>query len=225
MPRIGRVVAAGYPHHITQRGNYRQKIFSDDFDREKYLSLLKNETKRYNLAILAYSLMPNHIHFIVLPNKDDSMAKVFKYAHMKYSQYYNKKMHTQGHLFQGRFFSSIMDELHTLSCARYIERNPVRAKIIEKPYLWRWSSARVHCGIDKYDELNVNKLFDYIEETQKTWKAFIEIPDNPDHVKQIREHTRRGRLLGDSNFIKKLEIKLNKFLRLKPKGRPKKAIK
>ncbi len=222
MPRIGRIVAVGHPHHITQRGNYRQKIFSNNADRKKYLSFLKDECNRYGLAILAYSLMPNHIHFIALPSKKDSMAKVFKYTHMKYSQYYNKKMRAQGHLFQGRFFSSVMDELYTLSCARYIERNPVRAKMVEKPYLWEWSSAKVHCGIDIFDVLGVNKLFDYIEETQKTWKAFIEMPGNPDEIKQIREQTRRGRLLGDSNFIKNLEIKLNRFLRLKPRGRPKK---
>ena len=128
MPRIGRVVAVGYPHHITQRGNYRQKIFSSDADRKKYLSFLKKESKQYGLLILAYCLMPNHVHFIGLPSKEDSMAMVFKYTHMKYSQYYNKKMSMQGHLFQGRFFSSVMDELYTITCARYIERNPIRKK-------------------------------------------------------------------------------------------------
>ena len=89
MPRVARVVAAGYPHHITQRGNYRQKIFADDTDRRKYLSLLKEESKRYHLIILAYCLMSNHVHFMVIPQREDSMGKVFKYTNMKYSQYYN----------------------------------------------------------------------------------------------------------------------------------------
>ena len=224
MPRIGRVVAVEYPHHITQRGNYRQKIFSNDTDRRKYLSLLKDESKRYGLVILAYCLMPNHVHFIVVPEKKDSLGKVFKYAHMKYSQVYNKKMHTQGHLFQGRFFSSVMDERHTLACARYIERNSVRAKMVNEPYLWRWSSAKVHCGIDKNDELEVNKLFEYIEEDQKTWKKFIGISDDPDEIKQIREQTRKGRPLGTGDFVEKLEKNLKRLLRLKPKGRPKKKL-
>jgi len=75
MPRIARVVAAGHPHHITQRGNYRQKIFADDTDRRKYLLLLKEESKRYHLIILAYCLMPNHVHFIAVPQREDSLGK------------------------------------------------------------------------------------------------------------------------------------------------------
>ena len=225
MPRIGRVVAVEYPHHITQRGNYRQKIFSDDGDRRKYLSFLKDECKRYNLTILAYCLMPNHVHLIAIPQKKDSMGKVFKYAHMKYSQYYNRRMRTTGHLFQGRFFSCVMDERHTIGCACYIERNPVRAKMVEKPYEWKWSSTKVHCGIAINDELGVNKLFDYIEKGQKGWREFIELPDNPDEIKQIREQTRKGRPLGSNVFVEKLESKLKRFLKLKPKGRPREKIK
>lgn len=224
MPRIARVVVIGYPHHITQRGNYRQRIFSSDADRKKYLSFLKDESNHYGLIILAYCLMPNHVHFIGIPEREDSMGKVFKYAHMKYSQYYNKKMRTTGHLFQGRFFSCVMDERHTLACARYIERNPVRSKKVNKPYLWNWSSAKVHSGIDKYDELGVNKLFDYVEENQKTWKSFIELQDDPHEIKQIREQTRKGRPLGANSFVEKLEDKLDRFLKLRPKGRPKKEI-
>ena len=104
MPRIARVVSQGYPHHITQRGNYRQKIFSVDTDYAKYLSFVESESKRYGLKILAYCLMPNHVHFIAVPQSEDSMGKVFKYVNMKYSQCYNKKIGASGHLFQGRFF-------------------------------------------------------------------------------------------------------------------------
>ena len=222
MPRIARAVAVGYPHHITQRGNYRQKIFAGDNDYKRYISLLKIEAKRYHLAILAYCLMPNHVHLIALPGKEDSLANVFKYVNMKYSQYYNRKMRVSGHLFQGRFFSCIMDELHAIACARYIERNPVRARMANKPHLWEWSSAKAHCGISKHDDLGVNKLFDYIGYDQKDWKSFIESSDNPDEIRQIRENTRKGRPLGSGDFVEKLEGKLNRFLRLKPKGRPKK---
>lgn len=222
MPRIARVVAIGYPHHITQRGNYRQKIFSNNADRKKYMSLLKDEAKQYGLIILAYCLMPNHVHFIGIPEREDSMGKTFKYTHMKYSQYYNKKLHAQGHLFQGRFYSCVMNEVYTFTCARYIERNPVRAKMVNKPYLWKWSSAKTHCGMNSSEELGVNKLFNYIEQDQKGWKKFIELPDNPDEVKQIRQQTRKGRPIGTNAFVEKLENKLGRFLKLKPKGRPKK---
>ena len=222
MPRIARVVATDYPHHITQRGNYRQKIFSSDADREKYLTLINTESKRHGLKILAYCLMPNHVHFIAVPKNDNSMGKVFKYVNMRYSQYYNKKIGSLGHLFQGRFFSSVMDEHYVIACARYIERNPVRAKIVRKPWDWKWSSARIHCGISPHDVFGVKGLFDYADYPQKDWKRFIEEPDDEEDVKRIREQTRRGRPLGRVQFIKELEKKLNRFLVLKPRGRPKK---
>jgi len=86
MSRIVRVIAAGQPHHITQRGNSRQKIFADDTNRRKYLSLLKEENKRYHLIILTYCLKSNHVNFIAIPQREDSMGKVFKYTNMKYSR-------------------------------------------------------------------------------------------------------------------------------------------
>ena len=92
MPRVTWVVAAGYPRRITKKGNYHQKIFADDTDRRKYFSLLKEESNRYHLTISAYCLMSNHIHFMVIPQREDSMRKVFKYTNMKYFQYFNNKM-------------------------------------------------------------------------------------------------------------------------------------
>ncbi len=91
MPRIGRVVAVGLPHHITQRGNYRQDIFSDDSDREKYLEWFREYSNKYELSELGYCLMTNHVHFIVIPNKEDSLAKTFNTTNMRYSQYFNRK--------------------------------------------------------------------------------------------------------------------------------------
>jgi len=224
MPRIARVVAAGYPHHITQRGNYQQKIFADDTDRKKYLSLLQEESSRYHLIILAYCLMSNHVHFMAVPQREDSLGKVFKYTNMKYSQYYNNKMRVSGHLFQGRFFSCVLNEQHMIACTRYIERNPVRANLVKKPYLWSYSSAKIHCGIDKYDPLGVNQLFAYIEKEPKEWKEFIEAPDNPDEMDGIRKKTKTGRPLGPNDFIERLEGQLKRVFKLKPKGRTKKKV-
>ena len=222
MPRIARIVATGCPHHITQRGNYRQDIFVDDFDRKKYLALIEQESKRYGLKILVYCLMPNHVHFIAIPEKYDSMANVFKYAHMKYSQYYNKKSAARGHLFQGRFFSSVMDEDYLVACASYIERNPVRANLVDMPYDWEWSSVKVHCGISNNDKLEVRKFFDYTEYSQKDWKRFIEETVTPEKIKKIQDQTIRGRPLGSDKFIEELERNLNRPLFLRPRGRPRK---
>jgi len=144
MPRIARIVATGYPHHITQRGNYRQTVFVKDSEYSDYLKWLDEYTKKYKLAILAYCLMPNHVHFAAIPEEKDSLAKTFNACHMRYSQYFNKKNRLTGHLWQGRFYSCILDERHLYAICRYIENNPVRAKLVKKPENWQWSSAKTH---------------------------------------------------------------------------------
>jgi len=161
---------------------------------------------------------------MVLPQREDSLAKVFRYTNMKYSQYYNNKMRVSGHLFQSRFFSCVLDESHMIACARYIERNPVWAKMVKKPYLWPYSSAKIHCGIDQDDPLGTKQLFDYIEQEAKSWKEFIEASDNPEEMKGIREKTRTGRPLGTNDFVEKLEGQLKRVFKLRPKGRPKKKV-
>lgn len=225
MPRIARVVAIGYPHHITQRGNYRQNIFINDAGREKYLSFINQESKRYRLAIAAYCLMSNHVHFIGIPESEDSMSNVFKYVNMKYSQYFNKKRGAGGHLFQGRFFSSVMDEIHISACARYIERNPVRAKITKKPWMYIWSSARVHCGLEQNDLLGVNRLFDFLDEEKEVWQRYIEQEDKEIDIQELRKQTRKGRPLAATDFVRKLERNLGRCLILKQRGRPRKENK
>lgn len=126
-----------------------------------------------------------------------------------------------GHLFQGRFFSCVMDDRHTMACVRYIERNPIRAKLVENPWDWEWSSAKVHCGMSREDKLGVRSLFNYTDEREESWQRFIGEPDKSNEFKKIREQTRKGRPLGDIVFIEKLEQKLDRLLKFKPRGRPK----
>ena len=216
------MVAEGYAHHITQRGNNRQIVFSDNEDRKRYLSLIKAHSKKYRLEILAYCLMTNHVHFVVVPNNVESLAKTFNFAHMRYSQYYNKKRGMCGHLWQGRFYSCIMDERHLYACARYIERNPVRAKMAEKPWAYEWSSASAHCGMNKADGLGVERLFDYIDGQHREWKKFIDQDDNASEVERIKRHTMIGLPVGEESFVRKLENKFDRVLRIIPRGRPKK---
>ena len=161
---------------------------------------------------------------MVIPQIEDSMRKVFKYTNMKYSQYYNNKMKVSGHLFQSRFFSCVLDEQHMIACARYIERNPLRANLVRKPCLWPYSSAKIHCGINQDDPLGTNQLFDYIEKGPKGWKEWIEAPDNSNEIRGIREKTRTGRPLGTNDFSERLEGQLKRVFKLKPKGRPKKKV-
>jgi putative transposase len=146
MPRIARIVIPNYPYHITQRGNNKRNIFSDDRDKEKYLSYIDGYSNKYNLSILSYCLMDNHVHFVAIPGNEGSLSKSYGQAHHRYSFYYNKKMNASGHLWQARFYSCLLDERHLISAIRYVERNPVRAGLARKAWEWNWSSARARIG-------------------------------------------------------------------------------
>lgn len=221
MPRMARIVAVGLPHHITQRGNYKQDIFFDDDDRQRYLYWLKDYSIKYSLSIIAYCLMRNHVHFVAIPQKEDSLARTFNTVHMRYSQYFNKKLKQNGHLWQGRFYSCILDEPHLILAARYIERNPVRAKIVRQPWQWKWSSALAHTGMGE-SILSLNDLFKLVDMSYKSWKEYIDSAEDKKVVSDIRKCTLTGRPLGTSVFIEELEKRFNRRLTALPKGRPKK---
>jgi len=223
MPRIARLIVPDYPHHITQRGNYRSNIFKDDADRRQYLFFIAEYSRKYHLTILTYCLMDNHVHLIAVPKNEDSLADTLRITHTRYSQYFNKKMRATGHLWQGRYYSCVLDDQHLLASARYIERNPVRAKLVKTPTDYVWSSAKSHAAISNNDIIDASPLFKYIEAEQGQWKAFVDKCDEPNELSNIRKHTMTGRPLGNAAFIQKLEKAFGERLHALPVGRPKAA--
>lgn len=225
MSRTARVVITGYPHHITQRGNYSQDVFTDDEDRNRYLKWIKEYSDKFGVEILAYSLMTNHVHYIAVPKKENSLARTFSVAHMRYSQYFNKKMGTRGHLWQGRFYSCVLDEYHLIRASRYVERNPVRAGFVKKPWEWKWSSVSAHIGCESTDILKLKALFKIIDMTEKAWKAYIDCEDNKEDIDKIKRLTMTGRPLGENGFSENLEETFGRKMAALPIGRPRKAEK
>ncbi len=223
MSRIARVVAVGLPHHIAQRGNYRQEVFLDVGDRMKYLGWIKEYSSKYGLSILAYCLMQNHVHFIAIPSETDSLAKTFNAAHMRYSQYFNRELRQHGHLWQGRFYSCVLDEPHFLLAARYIERNPVRAGITKKPWQWPWSSAAAHSGQKQTGPIELGNFFSITGMSHNSWRAYIDIADSVNFIQGIRKCTLTGRPFGRATFVERLELKFNRRLTALPVGRPNKS--
>jgi REP element-mobilizing transposase RayT len=126
---MARAVAVGISHHITQRGNYRQVVFEEDSDYRQYLEWLKHYSDKYSLKIWAYCLMNNHVHFVAVPDKEESMARTFNTLHMRYAQYSNAKRGDKGHLWQGRYYSTALDERHLYAAVRYVENNPIRGGV------------------------------------------------------------------------------------------------
>jgi putative transposase len=142
MARLPRVVIPGIPHHVTQRGNGRQKTFFEEGDYALYLDLLAQAAERAHAEVWAYCLMPNHVHIILTPSDEDGLRRAFGELHRRYTGYVNARRRTTGHLWQGRFSSVAMDEAHFVTALRYVALNPVRARLVKRPEDWAWSSTR-----------------------------------------------------------------------------------
>ena len=144
MARIARVVAPNMPHHIVQRGNRQMPVFFCDGDYERYRALMSEWCARWAIEVWAYCLMPNHVHLVVVPPSEEALARAIGEAHRRYTCHVNEREGWQGHLWQGRFASYVMDEDYLLTAVRYVELNPVRAGLVESPGDYPWSSAAAH---------------------------------------------------------------------------------
>jgi len=219
MPRIARVVVPGRPHHITRRGVRRSDVFWDDADRRRYLDLFRSAAKEFLLRIWAFCLMSNHVHYVAVPEELDSFAKLFRSCHGKYDEYFNKKYGLTGNLWEGQPHSAVMDDRHTFSAVRYVEMNPVRAGMVAKAEDYRWSSARIRCGL-AYDS-----MLDLSWPPQGTivdWQSWL-TETEPDNVANlIRRSTTRGRPCGDDSFIKSIEDLTGRRLSPQKRGRKRK---
>ena len=124
MARLPRMVLPGIPHHITQRGNRRERTFFEDGDYALYLDLLSDASVRYGVEVWAYCLMPNHVHIVAVPRDADALGRTFRHVHRHYTGYVNARMRVTGHLWQGRFSSVAVDEQHLLAGLRFDSEPP-----------------------------------------------------------------------------------------------------
>ncbi|MCH8344934.1 MAG: transposase [Planctomycetes bacterium] len=219
MPRVARIVVPGLAHHITQRGNNRQDVFFINDDRRAYLRILTQQAQRYGLSVLSYCLMKNHVHLIVTPERSDSLALAIGRTHWLYARYINRLHRRSGHLWQNRFFSFAMDADHLLRAARYVERNPVRARLVRLPWRYQWSSAAAHCGQpDRSGVLDLTAWRTFVR--RRAWLGILQQPEDDSLVLRIRRQTKTGRPLASDAFLAKLERRLGRRLRAEPLGRP-----
>ena len=220
MPRIARIVIPDVAYHVTQRGNNRQDVFFVDDDYGVYLAFLGEYAREFELDVLGYCLMTNHVHLLVVPRSEDALAVAIGRTNLRYTQYVNRLHRRSGHLWQNRFYSCGLDEAHTVAAMRYIEQNPVRAKMVRKPWRYRWSSASAHVGgKDASGVLNTEAWS--TDWSPKRWRKMLtETLGEPD-IERLRLHTRRGRPLGSDSFVSKIEKLLGRRVRPLPPGRPK----
>jgi putative transposase len=225
MPRLARVVIPGCAHHVTQRGNNRQDVFFVEDDRRAYLLLLAEECRTYGLEVLAWCLMSNHVHLVAVPTREESLAKGFGRANFRYAQHVNRLHARSGHLWQNRFYSCALEGRHFWQAMQYVERNPVRAKMVRRAADYPWSSAAAHCG-QAGDPAGLLDLAKWAEMSQGLdWPAALRRSQDAEEVAGLRLATHRGRPLGSDSFLSKLETLLSRRLRPLPVGRPRKSNK
>lgn len=220
MPRQSRAVFSGVPHHITQRGNRREQVFFSDEDRQTYLTWLDEYCRMFEVEVRAYCLMSNHIHLVAVPSTDDGLQRVLKPLHMRYAQRINRARGWKGHLWQGRFFSSPLDDAYLWAAVRYVERNPVRAGIVRHAEDYAWSSAPVHCGKVQTELLRASPAWRRQISAVDNWSAWLAEGDESEELQVVRRNVDKGLPCGSAHFVQRLSAQAGRALDFRPQGRP-----
>jgi putative transposase len=197
MPRSARLVVPTVPHHVTHRGNDKQRTFFHDGDYRLYKKYLAAACEGTATALWAWCLMPNHVHLILVPGSEGGLGAVMRRTQGRYTRAINAREGRVGHLWQARFASFVMDESYLLACARYVELNPVRAGLAARPEDWPWSSARAHLAGSADGLTDPAPLL----ERWPDWRAILEYPLEEEVREAIRARERSGRPLGGERFV------------------------
>ncbi len=214
MARMAIVVVPHYPHHVTQRGNRRQKTFFSDADYRAYLKLLAEAKAESGVDIWAYCLMLNHIHIVAVPEHKGGLAQIFRIAHLQYSRMINFREGWRGHLWQERFHSFVMDEHYLMATVRYVELNPVRAALCHEPQDWRWSSVQAHLLGRDNAVVTVEPMLRRVRD----WSRYLSDEDETGSWDRIRLHRRTGRPAGPNSFLERIESITGQRLKKMPPG-------
>ena len=191
MPRSPRFFSRGLSHHVIQRGNNRSAMFQVPDDYRLYLELLGNASRKCQVQVHGYALMTNHVHLSVTPSTAASLPQLMKRIGETYVRHFNKHYERTGGLCEGRYRASlIQDERYWLTCLRYIELNPVRARLVTSPELYEWSSYRAHAFGYPDPRLTAHPLFLALGRTStdrnRAWQATCGAPTDDDELTTIR---------------------------------------
>lgn len=228
MPRVGRAILSNYPHHIVQRGHNRQVVFAEPRDFERYLGTLAEFKDVYGVKVYAYCLMTNHVHLLVAPETVAGLGQLMKRLAGRQTRYHNALEGRSGTLWESRYKSSPVDtDSYLLACARYIELNPVRARMIIDPQEYPWSSCGSHLGVTDCEWLDIDPCYSALGDTevqrQERYQEFLHAAIPPGEWALIRSAVQRGQLTGQQRFVDKVEEILGKRIENRSRGRPAKT--
>jgi len=205
-------------YHVMNRGRKQDELFIDKRDYSEFIDLLQEAGAMWKVKIAAYCLMTNHAHFIAVPEKADSLSRCFSDVHVRYTRMINKRQEWKGHLWQARFGSNVLDENYLRAAVRYVERNPVRAGIVKNAWEYPWSSAALHVGITKHDELVSGD--EVLRQMIGNWKKYLRQAEEEAFIGMIQREGMVSRPIGEAAFIRKLEKRFQCRLRRQKLGRP-----
>ena len=226
MLRRARLAVAGIPWHIIQRGNNRNSCFHADRDRHYYLKNLEQQAEKFGCAIHAYVLMTNHVHLLVTPRTIDSVSLMMKHLGQRYVQYFNRSYERSGTLWEGRFKSCLIESsAYLFFCYRYIELNPVRAKMVLCPQEYRWSSFGTN-ALGKTSSL-ITHHEEYLNlggtesERRNSYRSMFGDELSSEKLDGIRRATNGNFVLGNSAFASRIQSELGRRVIPHKAGRPK----
>ena len=193
-------------------------FFRDD-DYVAYLELMGEWCRDCGVQILAYCLLPDHVHLLAVPKSADALRAAIGEAHRRYTRQINARKRWTGCLWHGRFASFAMDKSYLLAAARFVELNPLRADLVAKPRDYRWSSALAHLRGKDDCLVQVSPLLELAGEGN--WRRLLATPLEDEQIDEFRSHGRTGRVLGSNALLTRLEKKLGRTLkRQKPGPKP-----
>ena len=226
MPRPLRLIDDGLVYHVINRGNNRQPVFHDQGDYVAFLKAVADLKERKPFELYGYCLMGNHIHLLLRPG-ESSISRIVQSLLVSHTQRYHRFHRSTGHVWQGRFKSPVIqDDEHLLTVLRYIEANPLRAKLVEHAGEYRWSSFAGH-GDGRGDSLlDATPAYEALAAgpaaRRRRWSAYVHQRPDADELAAIRRSGERGLPYGERSWVDRLARRLKLDLAIRPRGRPRK---
>lgn len=228
VPREGRLVIIGCPHHVIQRGHNRQEVFTTNEDYRYYLDNLREWKERLGCRIYAFCLMSNHVHLVVDPGeREENLGLLMKRVAGRQTRFVNSREKRTGTLWEGRYKSSpVSTDEYLLSCCRYVELNPVRAGIVADPSDYWWSSYAGKVGGRWHDWLDYDSAYLGLGKNAAEREArYLQLALNKideGELELLRQSIQHGSLTGGNRFVEEVSARLGKRIELRGPGRPKK---
>lgn len=225
MARLPRLSLAGHAHHVIQRGNNRQPIFSDAIDRQTMLDLLEEHARKMEVALHAYVLMDNHFHLLVTPATDEALPRLMQAVGRRYVRYFNDRTQRTGTLWEGRYRSTLVQsESYLLTCMAYLDLNPVRAGLVQSPSEFPWSSHGHYIGQRSDKLVTPHPLAWELGNTpfarEAAYAKLVMGGLNPLELAALSQSVVYGWALGDEKFVAELQKKTVRRLTKGKAGRP-----